>query len=158
MNKTIHPFGKLFTILTKQYVNLLSKRLEGLPIDRYFHPLYLIHQSNGNISQNELAEKLFVDKVTVVRIIDYLEKNGLAYRLQHPNDRRSHVLSVSNEGASYIPMIEVAMLETNEVFLEYLSEPFKSLFQSEITKLADEVCKIPGKGFDVIINKVITSE
>lgn len=154
MEQTVQPLGKLFTILTKQYINLLSKRLEEIPIDRYFYPLYLISKSGDTCSQNDLAEQLFVDKVTVVRMVDYLEKNNMAAREQHPTDRRCHVLNVTKEGEKYIPLIENAMTEINEVFIDLLNEPFKSMFQQEVTLLANEVANIPGHRFDILFNKI----
>lgn len=154
MSKSVQPLGKFFTILTKQYINLLSKQLDHIPIDRYFYPLYLIAKSNELYSQNDLAEQLYVDKVTVVRVIDYLEKHKMAERQQHPNDRRCHVLKVTEKGWEFIPIIEEAMLKTNEVFLNLLNEPFKSLFEEETTKLANKVAQFPDQRFDILFNKI----
>ena len=154
MNQSVQPFGKFFTVLTKQYINLLSKQLEHIPIDRYFYPLYLISQSNDTYSQNDLAEQLFVDKVTVVRIIDYLEKHKMAERLEHPQDRRCHVLNVTEKGWEFIPTIEKAMIKTNEVFLNLLNEPLKSLFEEEIGNLAYKVAQFPDQRFDILFNKI----
>ena len=50
------------------------------------------------ISQQELSEKLFVTKGNVCGLIDRLEKRGLVERRFDPEDRRSNLLFLTEEG------------------------------------------------------------
>ena len=78
----------------------------------------------------------------------------MAMREEHPSDRRSHILKVSSEGEQYIPLIENAMIEINDFFLSKIGDPFKSVFQEELTLLANDVAQIPGHRYDILYNKI----
>ncbi len=115
------PLGKLFSQLAKGYVGTFTKRLEGLPINRYFYPLILIEDANGTLSQQSLANELLVDKVAVVRMVDYLSDNGLVIRRQNPEDRRQQLLQLTEAGKKMTPLIRKAMIETNQLSLDCFS-------------------------------------
>jgi DNA-binding MarR family transcriptional regulator len=53
---------------------------------------------NPNISQNEIAEKVFKDKASVARIIELLVQNGFLTRSIHPTNRRMFQLSITPKG------------------------------------------------------------
>ena len=53
---------------------------------------------NPNISQNEIAEKVFKDKASVARIIELLVQNGFLTRSIHPTNRRMFQLSITEKG------------------------------------------------------------
>jgi DNA-binding MarR family transcriptional regulator len=53
---------------------------------------------NPNISQNEIAEKVFKDKASVARIIELLVQNGFLTRSIHPTNRRMFQLSITDKG------------------------------------------------------------
>ena len=57
-------------------------------------------EANAGLSQTRLAEILGIDRSTLVAVIDKLEHQGLVERAARPNDRRSHALKLSDEGAS----------------------------------------------------------
>src|SRR5690554_6184154 len=96
--KQITPLGKLFAILTKQYLGILGTKLEHLPIDRYFYAFWQISNNDGVITSKKLAEILQTDKVLVVRIIKHLTDKNFIERIQHPKDKRSFLLHVTEYG------------------------------------------------------------
>ena len=53
---------------------------------------------NPNISQNEIAEKVFKDTASVARIIELLVQNGFLTRSIHPTNRRMFQLSITDKG------------------------------------------------------------
>lgn len=57
--------------------------------------------ANPGLSQTRLGQILGIDRSTVVGVIDKLETRGLVERAQRPNDRRSHALQLSQQGAKY---------------------------------------------------------
>lgn len=56
--------------------------------------------SNPGLSQTQLGNALGIDRSTVVAMIDRLEARGLVIRANAPNDRRSHALRLSDDGAA----------------------------------------------------------
>ena len=144
LKEQITPLGKLFAILTKQYLGILGDKLENLPIDRYFYAFWVISKNDGKITSKRLAEVLQTDKVLIVRIIKHLIEKDFIERLQHPKDKRSFLLHVTPNGRTYIPKIEKALIETDQQFTSAISEGNKDLFLTEITNLVNKVGPIEG--------------
>lgn len=143
-NEQLFPLGKIFGLLTKQYISVLSAKLEEIPLERYYYPFWLIAQNNESITQQNLSKQLQVDKVVVVRIVDYLESIGFIIRTDNPKDRRSHLLKVTEKGEPYISIIENAIKCTDQLFLENISKENQSSFTSELIHLADKMETVKG--------------
>lgn len=63
----------------------------------------------GQISLNDLAELLCLDKSTVSRSVDNLVAGGLVERQTDPADRRCLALSLTNRGREVLTDIETRM-------------------------------------------------
>ncbi|MEX2484251.1 MAG: MarR family transcriptional regulator [Brumimicrobium sp.] len=143
-NEQLFPLGKLFGLLTKQYISILSAKLENIPLKRYYYPFWLIAENNKSITQQNLSKHLQVDKVVVVRIVDYLENEGFIKRLPNPEDRRSHLLEITKKGEPYVEVIENAIKDTDQLFLENMGQGKKSLFSQELIQLANKMETVKG--------------
>lgn len=70
-------------------------------------------------SQRELGAALGIDKSTLVRIVDDLERRNLLKRQRTPNDRRAYEIVITEEGEQRLQEADVlfrgAMLELLEV-------------------------------------------
>lgn len=154
MNQLRFPLGKLFTTLTKQYIALLSVRLAHLPIERYYYVLYVIGQNSGKIGQYQLADLLSLDKVTVFRMVEYLEKNDMVERVPNPDDRRCQLLLVSDKGKEILPEIKQALDELDAFFLGALDEEHQHGFEDQLVKLIDKTAEIPADRIDFQFNKI----
>lgn len=51
-----------------------------------------------HLTQKALAEKADKDQATLTKILDLLEKRDLVKRLPNPDDRRSYLIEITNEG------------------------------------------------------------
>jgi DNA-binding MarR family transcriptional regulator len=69
--------------------------------------------ANPGLSQTQLGNALGSDRSTVVAMIDRLEARGLVVRATAPNDRRSHALRLSEDGAALLKKLE-AMVRAHE--------------------------------------------
>jgi DNA-binding MarR family transcriptional regulator len=112
------PFGKVFSELAKAYANHFSEHLKDLPLKRYYYALVVIEAYQGDINQTILGEELYLDKASVVRMLDYLETEGCIRRIQNPQDRRAHLLELSPRALALLPKIKKALHETNAICLE----------------------------------------
>jgi DNA-binding MarR family transcriptional regulator len=135
--KQIIPLGKVFGLLMKQYLSTFDKKLKELPIERYFYAFWVIHNNDGQITSKQLSEILHTNKTIVVRIIDYLTAKDFIERLPNPRDKRSFLLHVTKNGRQYIPAIEKAMKETDEVFIDLISPQNKKVVLNEIISMAN---------------------
>src|SRR6266576_7169140 len=87
-------------LLTQAHFNLVSEiavAFEPLGVsNRGYH--VLATALNGEFTQKELAERIGLDKTTMVVTVDELERLGLAERLPSTTDRRARVISVTKAG------------------------------------------------------------
>jgi DNA-binding MarR family transcriptional regulator len=116
------PLGRILTVLGKGYLNLLRMKLQHLDIDRYYYALVLIGRQDGIITQQELALLLDSDKVSIVRIVNYLSEKGYVKRMLKTDDRRKHRLVLTEKGKLAIPEIKKSFAALNEVVLSGLEK------------------------------------
>ena len=92
--------GNLSWLLTQAHFNLVSEiaaAFEPLGVsNRGYHVLATAEA--GEFTQKELAEKIGLDKTTMVVTVDELERAGLAERTPSSTDRRARVISVTKAG------------------------------------------------------------
>lgn len=60
-------------------------------------------------SQQDLGERLGINRTTMVKLIDRLEQAGQVTRARNPGDRRSYVLVLTDDGRSAAKAMEPAM-------------------------------------------------
>lgn len=110
------PLGRLFTMIGRGYLNLLRSKLQHLDIDRYYYALLLI-SDHEEITQQELATLLDSNKVSVVRVVDYLSDKGYVNRIRKNDDKRKHKLVLTEKAKPAIAGIRQAFNEMNELVL-----------------------------------------
>lgn len=147
------PLGKIFSDLAKDYLGTFSKRLEHLPINRYHYPLLVVFEGGGKLSQQCLANELQVDKVAVVRMVDYLSENGLVRRKQNSRDRREQLLQLTPAGEKLIPEIRQAMIDTNQLATEGFSAEETCRLEKLLSKMLCNLRQQPQNSFHVEIFK-----
>lgn len=81
----------------KQYAQQqFTTRNFNLTVDQWIILKHLYQK--GAMKQNELAELVAKDNPTLTRIIDLLCKKNFVQRKVHPTDRRSFIVSLTEEG------------------------------------------------------------
>ena len=140
MNSLAHsqaepPLGRILSTLGKGYLHLLRGRLGHLDIDRNYFALVLIDSRDGFISQQELAGLLDSDKVSIVRVVDYLSLKGYITRINIAGDRRKHHLSLTDKAKLALPEIKTAISEINELILKGFEEQEVSALNAFIYKI-----------------------
>lgn len=94
------PVGTQTLILSKHYYGVLSKNLEHTGVERYYSILYYILHNDGCCCQQDICDKLAIDKTAMVKVLDHLGKQGLVERTVNPSDRRQHVIRLTKKGRS----------------------------------------------------------
>jgi DNA-binding MarR family transcriptional regulator len=99
--------------------NLVSNRIAreyealfGLTIPEW--RLITVVAEAGPITQAELGERTYMDKVTVSRAAIALVGRGLLVRSPNEGDRRSHLLSLTGEGGTLYAAVAPKALEIEE--------------------------------------------
>lgn len=129
------PLGRMLSGLGKGYLHLLRTKLQHLDIDRNYYALVLIEGQEGDVTQQELALLLDTDKVSVVRVVDYLSEKGYVKRVRKTDDRRKYSLILTDKAKKALPEIKKSFSEINEIVLN----GFRS---SQISELSETIRKI----------------
>lgn len=135
------PLGRMLSTIGKGYLHLLRLKLQHLDIDRNYYALVLIDKHDGAITQQELALLLDSDKVSIVRIVDYLSGKGFVQRKRKTDDRRKHSLNLTAKGKLAIPEIKESFAEINDVILNGLEKQEIVELTQTIDKLKHNIIK-----------------
>jgi len=106
IGETAHALRKAF-----------DRRAVGLGVTRaQWKVLFKLSRQPG-LRQNELADLLEVEPITLSRIVDRLEEAGLVERLSDPTDRRAWRLHVTATGQPLVAKLQrIADEMTGEAF------------------------------------------
>src|SRR3989440_1377413 len=107
--------------IAKQWPTLLMIKLGRITVHRFTealepfgirprHVAALIElRDHGEVTQQSLCGQLHVDPTNLVAILNELERKGLATRRRDPEDRRRHLVEVSDEGIAVIEKVSEVM-------------------------------------------------
>jgi MarR family transcriptional regulator for hemolysin len=153
MERLAWPMGKILSFLTKQYISRVTASFQGTPVERYYFALYMIAKKSGKITQQELADTLLIDKVSVVRILDILTEEDLIERTVNPKDRRQHLLHVKPKAEPWISRINEVLEENNDFFLSMIDEQYRDGFIEGIKQLVMGSKDIPSDSIKLYLTK-----
>jgi len=85
-------------------------------------------QKNPHLDQKTLAQTIGQDTSTMGGVIDRLEARYLVKRSPSVNDRRAHLLTLTNEGQSLFEQITPAVLRAQDRILEPLNPSDHAVF------------------------------
>jgi len=92
--------GHLTNVVARSLNSRLAKRFTQAGIDltaEQFGAMLLLWNEDGR-NQQEIARGVAIEKSTVSRLIDGLEKHGLAVRTQDPADSRQKLIVLTDKG------------------------------------------------------------
>ena len=89
-------------------------------------------------SQGEIAQRMGVDRTTMVALIDGLEAKGLARRHQDAGDRRRNVVELTDSGRSAVSRAEAITAEAEREFLRPLPADEAERFRKSLRALLGE--------------------
>lgn len=150
-NKT--RLGLSLGILTKKYFGVLTKELERLDIERYFFVLVIIKEDKVECTQQYLADTLQVDKVAMVKIMEYLSEKKYIKRRRNPEDRREIHVQLTAKGNKKMEQIYKAIDKTNKEATARLSEKQKRNFFQTLDIINQNLCGVPSKKMILEIKK-----
>src|SRR5215208_3471701 len=132
--------GNLGWLLTQAHFNLVSEvgaALEPLGVsNRGYHVLATAR--TGEFTQRELAERIGLDKTTMVVTVDELEQKGLAERKPSSTDRRARVISVTSAGERKVGRGQKIIDRIQSDVLESLPATQRKVFLESLGALVQE--------------------
>lgn len=147
------PLGKLMGNITKSYYGALSKQIEPLGIDRHFATLVTIGTTTEKCTQQYLSNLLYIDKVTMVRNLDYLVKKKFIKRIVNPEDRREHLIELTEKAKKLMPEIHAEITAMNNIALKGFTKKEAKLFREQLVTVIQNLENLPVNTVSIKIKK-----
>jgi MarR family transcriptional regulator, transcriptional regulator for hemolysin len=144
--QNIQTIGRILSHTGRSFLQLLNKKLNHLDIERSFYALILIDLGQGELTQKELACQLESDKVSIVRIVDYLAGKGYVKRIKSSVDGRKYCLTLTDKAKEILPGIKKSMKEVTAVAYNGLTELQQTEFLSVLGIIKDNLSKANNTG------------
>lgn len=142
-------YGYEMARISEVYLSTLSSIMKPFGIERYFAPLLFLCENSGKVTQKDLAEALKRDKVSTMRMVDYLSEKGLLIRTPDCNDRRCQILEVTDIALELLPKIKEGVQQTNDLLFKDFTEEEKVSFKKSMDKLFTTIGNLPEPDFIV---------
>ncbi|KZX17362.1 organic hydroperoxide resistance transcriptional regulator [Methanobrevibacter cuticularis] len=117
-----YPLAALISIIYRTHNVYLNHILEEFNLTAGQIPFILHLLKKQNISQNDFAEDLFVDKGTVAIALKRLEKEGIVKRKRLDDNRRKYIIYFTPSGREIALNIEKLNKEWEDSILEGLTD------------------------------------
>jgi DNA-binding MarR family transcriptional regulator len=133
------PLGYMLCKTKRVYSNKLMARFKENKIDLSLDMYILLFQinSNGYVTQQELADHLQKDKSVVMRQINVLIEKGYVARSWNANDKRKKNLVLTSTGKKmHDDSIEIARSVSEELFSS-VSSNYRLIFENVIQQILE---------------------
>jgi DNA-binding MarR family transcriptional regulator len=87
-------------------------------------------------TQAALARTVGADRTRIIGVLDELQQAGLLERRRDPNDRRVHLLSLTEEGRRRVEAARAGIRQREARLLARLSPPEREIFLRALQQLA----------------------
>jgi DNA-binding MarR family transcriptional regulator len=131
-------WGVQIAMLHKQGSQHVQRRLVPFGLGTGLHP-YLLALESGARNQEELSERLLVDKANTTRALGKLEAVGFVSRGPHPSDGRAKTVELTDRGRRILPTIRAALEEWETELKQRLGSADAAMFQLLLGELTARV-------------------
>ena len=121
-----------------RYQSLQAPALAPLDLDGRLLAVLALLGADGPALQARLAERLQVDRTTMVALVDRLEQAGLVERHRDPTDRRGYHVNITTTGSTTLQHALDTIQTVERHFLSALSKPEQHQFRALLAKVAVE--------------------
>jgi len=118
--------GSLLHQLVRDMTTELDRRFSALGLTSQQAAL-LLTASGGTSSSGQIAEAVGTDTAGMTKLLDRLERKGLAQRRPNPADRRSVLVEPTERGLAVVPKLM-------PVFGEMVSQLFEGFSDTEVAE------------------------
>lgn len=133
------PLGYWYALISQQYLHVLRMELAHLGLDRWYLALVHLAEADGPVTQQELADRMHLDKATMVRVIDHLSAGGYVQRERCPNDRRKHHLALLPKARPAVKEIKKAFHAVNDLAFADMKATDRQLIMAQLRPMLERL-------------------
>lgn len=131
--------GFILNVTTRKFLQLLSLKFSSYDITTEQWSLLNLLEDHNGISQKDLARLSEKDPANVTRILDQLEKKSLIKRLPNPEDRRSFLAHITNEGIELNKKLIPIEQDVVNIALNGLSDKKIALLKESLREITTNI-------------------
>lgn len=148
MEDRLRNFGFLLKEVTRRYVNRFEVRAAEIPLNLAQAKALVRLEKNEGVSQARLAELAEVDPMTMVRILDRMEAEGVVERRPDPADRRARCLYLTAKAKPILNEIWRLSEEIRAEVFAGVSKDERERFMGVLERLYANISQLEGKPSD----------
>jgi MarR family transcriptional regulator for hemolysin len=144
----LRNFGFLLKDVSRRYVLRFEQRARGISLTLPQCRALVRLDENEGVSQARLAELADVEPMTMVRILDRMQADGLLERRPDPADRRARRLYLTRKAKPLLDQIwRMSELTRAETFAG-ISRRERETFMGLLERMHTNVCALDGQAVD----------
>ena len=148
MEDRLRNFGFLLKEVSRRYVNRFEVRAAEIPLNLAQAKALVRLEKNEGVSQARLAELAEVDAMTMVRILDRMEAEGLLERRPDPADRRARCLYLTAKARPILNEIWRLSDEIRAEIFAGVGKDERERFMGVLERLYANISQLEGKSSD----------
>lgn len=129
------------SVITKSTNKYRSDKFKDLNINSCDNAFFLCLNRSPDISQDEISNRVIINKSNTARILARLEEDGFIERKQSENDKRKMKVNLTENGKILIPKIENINNEFEKYLTETLTKEEYELFDKVLNKIYIQAVK-----------------
>jgi len=129
----------LVTQINKALHRRTSEELLGMRLKQFMTLGYV--RDRGSVSQQELETAMLIDANAVVLLLNELEAAGWSVRRRDPNDRRRHLVEITDSGKTAVDRAEKARETLEEEILAGMSPDDRATLSKLLRRVLDGILK-----------------
>jgi len=129
--------------LTKALYKRTSEDVLGMRL-RHFLALVKVRDHPG-LTQQELADVMFLDPNAIVLLLNELEDLGYSIRRRDPDDRRRHILELTEAGRKALDRAEAGRESAEDEILVGITAEERAVLRKILTRALDGMARVPAE-------------
>ncbi|RYZ77982.1 MAG: MarR family transcriptional regulator [Proteobacteria bacterium] len=126
--------GAILSRASQRVRDSFENRMSGSCLkSKHYGALILLE--DGPKTQIELGRQLWVDRTSMVALVDELERSGDVKREKHPDDRRAYLIQLTEQG-------KTSLQHAREIADEVEDEIFSALSEEEREQLRELLARL----------------
>ena len=145
MDDRLRNFGFLLKDLSRRYVQRFEVRAREISLNLPQCKVLVRLEKNEGVSQARLAELAEVDAMTMVRILDRMEADGLLERRPDPADRRARCLYLTPKAKPFLDQIWRLSEATRAEVFAGIGRNERDVFMTVLERIRDNLSALESK-------------
>jgi DNA-binding MarR family transcriptional regulator len=144
MDDRLRNFGFLLKDLSHRYVQRFEVRARAISLNLAQCKVLVRLEKNEGVSQARLAELTEVDAMTMVRILDRMEADGLLERRPDPADRRARCLYLTPKAKPLLDQIWRMSEATRAEVFAGIGKDERDVLIDVLERIHANLCRLEG--------------